>query len=43
MLDATARALGYRCRQPEAYYYPDSTWRTVFLGGHRFQEDGVAL
>lgn len=41
--DATARALGYRFRQPEAYYYPDSPWRTVFLGGHRFQEDGVAL
>ncbi|HEX6920638.1 MAG TPA: DUF1254 domain-containing protein [Actinomycetes bacterium] len=41
--DATARALAYRFRQPEAYYYPDSTWRTSFLGGHRFQQDGVAL
>jgi hypothetical protein len=41
--DATARALTYRYRQPEAYSYPASTWRTVFLGGYRFQEDGVAL
>jgi hypothetical protein len=35
--DATARALTYRYRQAEAYYYPDSAWRTVFLGGYRFQ------
>jgi hypothetical protein len=41
--DATARALTYRYRRPEAYYYPDSAWRTVFHGGYRFQEDGVAL
>ena len=41
--DATARALTYRFRQPGAYYYPNSTWRTVLLGGYRFQEDGVTL
>ncbi|ATQ28230.1 hypothetical protein CS378_05470 [Rhodococcus ruber] len=41
--DATARTLCYRFRRPEAYYYPDSTWRTVLLGGYRFQEDGAAL
>ncbi|NGP06783.1 DUF1254 domain-containing protein [Rhodococcus sp. 14C212] len=41
--DATARALAYRFRRPESYYYPDSAWRTGFLGGYRFQEDGVAL
>ena len=32
--DATARALFYRFRQSEAYYYPDSAWRTVFVGGY---------
>lgn len=41
--DATARALCYRMRQAEAYYYPGSAWRTAFLGGYRFEEDGVAL
>ncbi|MFF0279752.1 DUF1254 domain-containing protein [Rhodococcus aetherivorans] len=41
--DATGRALTYRFRQPEAYRYPGSTWRAFFLGGHRFEEDGVAL
>jgi hypothetical protein len=41
--DATARALTYRFRQQEAYYYPDSAWRTGFLGGYQFQEDGTTL
>lgn len=41
--DATARALCYRFRQREAYYYPGSTWRTGFLGGYQFQEQGTAL
>ena len=41
--DATARTITYRFGQPEAYYYPDSAWRTFFFGGYRFQEDGVAL
>jgi hypothetical protein len=41
--DATARALAYRFRQHEAYYYPNSAWRTAFLGGYQFQENGTAL
>ena len=41
--DATARALFYRFRQSEAYYYPDSAWRTVFVGGYQLQDHGVAL
>jgi hypothetical protein len=40
--DATARALSYRFRQREAYYYPDSAWRTVFPGGYRFEDKGAA-
>lgn len=34
--DATARAITYRSRIPEAFYYPDSTWRQ-WLGGYKFQ------
>ena len=34
--DATARAITYRNRIPEAFYYPDSTWRQ-WLGGYKFQ------
>lgn len=41
--DATARALSYRFRQREAYYYPDSAWRTPWLGGYEEQENGAAL
>jgi len=41
--EATARALAYRFRETEAYYYPDSAWRTGFLGGYLFQEDGTGL
>lgn len=40
--NATARALAYRFREPEAYLYPGSAWRTLFLGSYRFQRDGVA-
>lgn len=40
--DATARAITYRSRIPEAFYYPDSTWRQ-WLGGYRFQsQPGVS-
>ena len=41
--DATARALTYRFRQREAYYYPDGNWRTGFLGGYRCEDNGAAL
>ncbi len=41
--DATARALTYRMRQREAYFYPDGSWRNGFLGGYQFQDNGVAL
>ena len=41
--DATARALSYRFRQQEAYYYPGSAWRNGFLGGYQFLDDGATL
>jgi hypothetical protein len=41
--DATARALTYRMRDQEAFYYPNSAWRTAFLGGYGFQENGALL
>jgi hypothetical protein len=41
--DATARALNYRFRQQEAYYYPDGNWRTGFLGGYRCEDNGATL
>lgn len=34
--DATARALLFRSRIPEAFYYPNSTWRQ-WLGGYKFE------
>jgi hypothetical protein len=40
---ATARALNYRFRQPEAYHYPDGHWRTGFLGGYRCEDNGATL
>ena len=40
--DATARTLTYQSRIPEAFYYPNSTWRQ-WLGGYKFQKQpGVA-
>ncbi|HSA49078.1 MAG TPA: DUF1254 domain-containing protein [Yinghuangia sp.] len=41
--DATARALSYRFREDDAFYYPGSAWRSGFLGGYRFEEDGAAV
>ncbi len=41
--DATARALTYRMRDKEAYYYEGSAWRTAFLGGYSFERDGIKL
>jgi hypothetical protein len=40
--DATARALTYQSRIPEAFYYPKSTWRQ-WLGGYKFEsQPGVS-
>jgi hypothetical protein len=42
--DATARTLAYRCRMKDAYYYPDSAWMTLFIGGsYKFEQNGVRL
>ena len=39
----TARAIAFRMRSPEAYFYPDSPWRLPFFGGYKFEsEPGVA-
>lgn len=39
--DATARAIMYRWRTPEGYYYPNSAWRLGFIGGYKFEENGA--
>lgn len=40
--DATARTITYQSRIPEAFYYPNSTWRQ-WLGGYKFQsQPGVS-
>jgi len=40
--DATARTLTYQSRIKEAYYYPNSAWMTVFIGGsYKFEQDGA--
>ena len=42
--NATARALAYRSRLQDAYFYPDSAWCTPFVGGsYLFEHDGVRL
>jgi hypothetical protein len=35
--DATARAITYRMRQKENYFYENSAWRRLFLGGYKFE------
>ena len=40
--DASARAITYRNRQQGAYYYEDSSWKRLFIGGYKFEvEPGV--
>jgi hypothetical protein len=34
----TARAITYKMRNPDAYYYPNSSWRLPYLGGYKFQD-----
>jgi hypothetical protein len=41
--DATARAIAYRWRIPEGYFYPNSAWRTGFLGGYKFEDNGALI
>jgi len=33
----TARSIAFKVRSPEAYFYPDSTWRLPFFGGYKFE------
>ena len=35
--DATARTITYKIRGEQGYYYPNSAWRTPFVGGYQFQ------
>lgn len=41
--DATARAIMYKWRGSDGYYYPDSksNWRLGFIGGYKFAEKGA--
>lgn len=42
--NATARAISYRTRLNESFFYPDSAWGTPFIGGsYLFERDGVRL
>ena len=41
--DATARAVAYRIRQKESFYYEDSAWRVPFVGGYRFESQPGVL
>ena len=42
--DATARTLTYRIRIKEAYFYPNSAWVTLFIGGsYQFEQNDVRL
>jgi hypothetical protein len=42
--NATARALVFATRDPAAFYFEDSAWKTGFIGGsHEFAADGVRL
>ena len=41
---ATVRALAYRCRLKEAFFYPNSAWNTPFVGGSsEFLHQGARL
>ena len=40
--NATARAIAFSTRNPEAYLYPDSAWKTLFIGNqYEFSPGGV--
>lgn len=33
----TARTLAFKLRAPEAFFYPNSSWRLPFFGGYKFE------
>ena len=40
--NGTARALAFNTREPGAYYYPNSKWKTLFIGNdYQFSPGGV--
>lgn len=39
--DASARAITYRFRETDSYYYPNSSWRRGFAGGYLFEDNGA--
>lgn len=41
--DATARAIAFRTRGKEAYYYENSAWQLPFIGGYKFQTQPEVL
>jgi hypothetical protein len=42
--NATARAITYRTRIPEAYFSPGSAWKRAFVGGsHEFLRNGARI
>jgi hypothetical protein len=42
--NATARALTFRTRLKDAYLYPNSAWKTAFVGGsHEFLRNGARI
>jgi hypothetical protein len=41
--DATARAINYHMRLKEAFFYPNSAWRSGFLGGYKFEDNGALI
>ena len=41
--DATARAISYRLRDKQGYFFDNSNWRLAFFGGYKFEwQPGVA-
>ena len=41
--DATARAIRYRLRDRQGYFFDNSNWRRAFFGGYQFEwQPGVA-
>jgi hypothetical protein len=42
--NATARAIIYRTRMPDSYFYPNSAWKTAFVAGnHEFLRNGARI
>jgi hypothetical protein len=41
--DATARSIAFHWRQKDGYYYANSNWQTLFVGGYLFQSQPGVL